>query len=96
MPCLKEAFFHEGEEFFGNVSSVSSFGIFVTLDNTCEGLIPISELPGMFYFDEARAEMKSRDLTIRIGDRVSILLEEASVSEGKLRFSLVDDKGYTV
>ena len=84
---------HEGEQFLGNVSSVTSFGVFVTLDNTCEGLIPISELPGMFYFDEVRAEMKSRDLAIKLGDRVRVVLEEASVSEGKMRFSLVDDIG---
>ena len=87
---------YEGESFDGIVSSVSSFGIFVMLENTCEGLIPISELPGLFYYDEVRAEMKSRDLTIRLGDRVRVLLEEASISDGRLRFSLLDDSGWSI
>lgn len=86
----------EGEKFDGIISSVSSFGIFVMLDNTCEGLVPISDMPGVFFYDEVRAEMRSRDLTLKLGDKVRVVLEEASISDGKLRFSLVDAVGYSV
>ncbi|MBO5648352.1 MAG: VacB/RNase II family 3'-5' exoribonuclease, partial [Clostridia bacterium] len=41
-----------GEEFVGTVSSVASFGFFVALDNTCEGLVPIGDLDGFYTYDE--------------------------------------------
>lgn len=80
-----------GDEFVGMVSSVTSFGMFVELENTCEGLIPISELPGMFMFDEKNLSLRSRDVTYRLGDMVKVRLEEADVIRGKLRFSIADE-----
>lgn len=80
---------HIGEDFDAAVSSVTSFGVFCMLDNTCEGLIPISSLPGVFTYDEKNAMMRSRDFEIRIGDAVRVRLVEADVIRGKLRFSLV-------
>ena len=41
-----------GEIFEASVSSVASFGMFAVLENTCEGLIPMSTLDGAFTFDE--------------------------------------------
>ena len=79
-----------GEEFDATVNSVTSFGFFAELPNTVEGLVPISELPGMFIYDEKNITLRSRDLTIRLGDRVRVRLEEADIIRGKLRFSLVD------
>lgn len=40
---------HIGESFSGVVSGVNSFGIYVELENTVEGLVSISDLPGDFY-----------------------------------------------
>ena len=79
-----------GDEFDATVNSVTSFGFFAELPNTVEGLVPISELPGMFIYDEKNIMLRSRDLTIRLGDRVRVHLEEADIIRGKLRFSLVD------
>ena len=78
-----------GERFEGTVSSVTKFGFFVTLDNTCEGLVPISELGEFSYFDEKNLTIISRDLTVKTADRISIVLADADISSGKLRFSLV-------
>lgn len=80
----------EGECFEGRITSITSFGLFCMLDNTCEGLVPISELPGVFSFDERNLTMRSRDITFHIADRVNLRLEEANITRGKLRFSLVD------
>ena len=77
-----------GEEFDATVNSVTSFGFFAELENTVEGLVPISELPGMFIYDEKNIMLRSRDLTIRLGDKVRVRLEEADRIKGKLRFSL--------
>jgi exoribonuclease R len=65
--------------------------MFCTLANTCEGLVPISEMPGVFTFDETNLTMRSRTKTYRIADEIRICVEEASITRGKLRFSIVED-----
>ena len=82
---------HVGENFSAIVSSITSFGMFCTLENTCEGLIPISELPGVFSFDERNLTLRSRYKTYRVADRLSVKLEEANIIRGKLRFSVIKD-----
>ena len=79
-----------GEEYDGVVCSVASFGLFVKLDNTCEGLIPISELGGMFVYDEKRASVSRGLVSYRLGDRVRIKVAEADIIRGKLRFEMID------
>lgn len=49
---LYKAMYMSGREGDGVVSSVTSFGMFVSLPNTVEGLVPISSLDGFFVFDE--------------------------------------------
>lgn len=78
-----------GEIFEASVSSVASFGIFATLENTCEGLIPMSTLDGSFAFDEKNLTVRDGKTFFRIGDKISVRLEEADISQGKLRFSLL-------
>ncbi len=78
-----------GEEFSATVVSITSFGIFAELDNTCEGLIPMSELPGLFTFDEKNITMRQGSTVYRLGDRIRVRLEEADMARGKLRLSLL-------
>ena len=78
-----------GNSFEATVSSVTSFGMFCELDNTCEGLIPLSEMPGLFIFNEGDLTLRCGKLIYRIGDTVRVRLEEADVIRGKLRFSLI-------
>lgn len=80
-----------GRVFDATVSSITSFGMFCTLDNTCEGLLPISEMPGVFSFDERNLTLRSAYKTYRIAERVRVRLEEANITRGKLRFSLEID-----
>ncbi len=79
-----------GEEFFAVVSSVTSFGLFCMLENTCEGLVPISEMPGVFTFDERNLTLRSRYEVYHVADRLKVKLEEASITRGKLRFSIIE------
>ena len=78
-----------GEEFEASVSSVTSFGLFCMPENTCEGLVPISELGASFVFDEKNLTIRSRNMTYRLGDSVRVRLEEVDIIRGKLRYSIV-------
>ena len=78
-----------GESFDATVSSVTSFGMFCELENTCEGLVPISEMPGLFVFNEADLSLRHGRFAYKLGDTVRVRLEEADIVRGKLRFSLV-------
>ena len=80
---------HIGENFDATVSSVTSFGLFCELENTCEGLVPISEMPGLFVYNENDLSLRHKDLIYRIGDTVRVKVEEADIIRGKLRFSIV-------
>lgn len=81
-----------GEVFPATVNSVTSFGLFATMDNTCEGLIPISELGGDFIYDEQNLTLRSTREILRTGQRIMIKVEEADILRGKLRFSLVSSE----
>ena len=78
-----------GQCFDATVSSVTSFGIFCELENTCEGLVPMSEMPGLFIYNESDLTVRCGKLAYRIGDTVRVRLEEADIIRGKLRFSLI-------
>jgi len=80
-----------GEEFEATISSVATFGVFAQLENTCEGLIPMSEMPGYFIYDERTMSVRSGSLVYRVGDRIRVRLEEADMTKCKLRFSLILD-----
>ena len=84
---------HVGECFTAMISSITSFGIFATLENTCEGLIPISTLEHGFVYDEKNISMRNSKTVFRIGDIISVRLEEADITRGKLRFSLLYKEG---
>lgn len=79
---------HLSETFEGQISSVTSFGLFVELENTCEGLIPLTDLPGHFVFDEKSLSLRAGDTVYRIGDPVRITVAEADIPTRRVRFSL--------
>ena len=77
-----------GESMEGSVCSVTRHGLFVRLDNTCEGLVPMSDLPGEFFFDEGNVSLVSKNKVYRLGERVEVILEECDINRGKIRFSI--------
>ncbi|QSX76285.1 ribonuclease R [Lysobacter arenosi] len=88
---------HVGGEFDGVISGVTSFGLFVELDNSkVNGLIHVTQLPHDYYhFDPIRktlaGERTGREF--RLGDRVSIVVMKASVEDRKIDFRLVEERG---
>ena len=82
---------HIGEVFTAKISSITSFGMFAMPDNTCEGLIPVSEMGGVFTFDEKTVTMRSLYKTYHLSDDVLVRVEECDIVRGKIRFSLVEE-----
>lgn len=81
-----------GEPFEGVVSSVKSFGMYVELPNTVEGLVRIENLPGGWYdFDEATLTLACPKNGSRytVGDPVTVTATRADVSAGQIDFELV-------
>lgn len=83
---------HIGEVFSAKISSIASFGIFAMLDNTCEGLIPISEMGGVFTFDERTVTMRSLYKSYHLADDILVRVEECDIVRGKIRFSIVEEE----
>ena len=83
---------HIGEAFPAKISSITSFGMFATLENTCEGLIPISEMEGVFTFDEKTVTMRSAYKSYHLADDVFVKVEECDIVRGKIRFSIVTEE----
>lgn len=81
------------KEFEAVVSSVTSFGMFVKLENTVEGLIPFSNMPNDDYYeyDEIRKILfgKRNGKIFKIGDKVKVKLVRCDVREKQIDFLLV-------
>ena len=80
---------HIGEEFSGTVSGVTAYGMFVELDNTAEGFIPINTIEGYYDYDEARYQLKSDEKTYRLGDKVKIRVFAVNIPDGKVEFTIL-------
>ncbi|MBB1089363.1 ribonuclease R [Lysobacter sp. SG-8] len=88
---------HVGGEFSGVISGVTSFGLFVELDDSMvNGLVHVTQLPHDYYhFDPIRktltGERSGREF--RLGDRVDIIVMKASVEDRKIDFKLAESRG---
>ena len=95
---LKKAEFMEdklGEEFDSFVASVTSFGLFVQLDNLVEGLVHIRELQGDYYiFDEVNQILRGKHTgtEYRIGDKMKVKLVRVNVELSQVDFVPVDNE----
>jgi len=86
---------YEGEIFRGIISNVTSFGMFVELDNTIEGLVRVSTMEDDFYiFNEKQYCLVGERTrkTYRIGDIVTVRLAKADIPNRKIEFLIVDDE----
>ncbi|SFM25152.1 ribonuclease R [Paenibacillus sp. 1_12] len=82
-----------GEEFEGMISSVTSFGIFVELDNTVEGLIRLSDMHDDYYhYHEAQLALigERTSKVYRLGDEVKVRVARVSTEEHTIDFEMVD------
>ncbi|MGL6208358.1 MAG: ribonuclease R [Paracoccaceae bacterium] len=89
-----------GAEFTGRISGVQRFGLFVKLDETgADGLIPIRSVGReFFHFDAATSTLMGADtgVTIGMGQRVTVRLDEAVPVTGGLMLDLLMLEGRTL
>ncbi|TXI49736.1 MAG: ribonuclease R [Lysobacter sp.] len=88
---------HIGGRFEGTISGVTSFGLFVELDESkVNGLIHITQLPHDYYhFDPIRKTLTGERMgrVFRLGDRAEIVVLKASLEERKIDFKLAEERG---
>ncbi len=79
-----------GEEFDGVITGVADFGVFVGLENTCEGLLHVDELEAGNYISDNMISLKnySTGTTYTVGDRIRVMVTNANVNSGKIDFAL--------
>ncbi len=80
-----------GETFEGVISGITSYGLYVELPNTVEGLIHVSKLPGdYFYYDESTYEMvgQATGKSYKLGMPVKVCVEDCDRFNRTIDFSI--------
>jgi ribonuclease R len=87
---------HVGSEFDGVITGVTSFGLFVELEESrVSGLVHISQLANDYYhFDPVRKLLKGERTgeQFRLGDHVRVQVLRASLEDRKIDFRLVPQR----
>ena len=82
---------HIGETFAGVISSVTSWGAYVELPNTVEGLVRAISLRDDYYnFEEEKMALVGRlsGRTLRLGDKVRVRMLSADLESRTIEFQL--------
>lgn len=82
-----------GKTYNGFVSTVTSFGIFVELDNTIDGLVRVINMSDDYYtYVDSESALVGRDTGRRyqIGDKVKIRVTNADVKTRQIDFSIIE------
>ena len=84
-----------GRCFEGVISGVTSWGIYVELHNTVEGLIHVSKIPGdYYYYDESKCEMVGEvtGRTFKLGMPVKVQVDGCDRFNRTIDFGLVEGR----
>ena len=82
------------ECFEGVISGITSWGIYVELPNTVEGLVHVSKLPGdYYYYDESRCEMvgDATGRTFKLGMPVKVRVDGCDRFNRTIDFGIVEE-----
>jgi ribonuclease R len=83
-----------GQEFSGTVSGIAEFGMFIKMDeNHCEGMVPLSQIPGdRYYFDADSFTIigSKTKKEFNIGDKVNVRIYEVSTRKRQIDLEIVE------
>ena len=82
---------HIGETFVGRITSVTGFGFFVELENSCEGLVPLGSLRGYFLYDDRSSSLVAGETAYSPGMTVTVRVEDVDAMRGQVTFALAED-----
>lgn len=79
-----------GDEFYGNISAITEFGIFIELDNTVEGLFMYKFSDDRYEYleDKMKAFNTDKKTFYSIGDRVKIRVMDIDAYQRNIDFDL--------
>ncbi|TXS96739.1 ribonuclease R [Parahaliea maris] len=87
---------HVGDTFEGAVAAVTSFGLFVELDDLyIEGLVHVTALPGDYYqYDNAKQRLvgERSGRVYKLGSRVEVRVARVDLDDKKIDLELIDNK----
>lgn len=93
--CYKAEYMlgHVNEEFDGIITGVTDFGVFVGLENTCEGLLHIDQMQEGLYKSDEMISLKnySTGQIYTLGDKIRVKVMGSNVNSGKIDFTLADE-----
>ena len=75
----------------GIITSITNFGMYVTLKNGIEGLLAYKNMDGYFEADNNNLSASSGDATYKLGDKVKVMVASASKLTCKIDFMLEED-----
>lgn len=81
-----------GEDFEGVISNITSFGMFIELDNTVEGLVKTENIPDDYWeFDEITMSLigVKNGKVFKIGDKVKVQVESINMEMKEVNFKLL-------
>lgn len=82
-----------GQTYVGKVSGISSFGVFVSLENTVEGLCGLEDLPTDNYEQvEKQYMLKGRSHSYQLGQKVKIEVLSVNLKKHQVSFKILDEK----
>ncbi|MCY4322013.1 MAG: ribonuclease R [Bdellovibrionaceae bacterium] len=85
-----------GENLKGSVSSITNFGLFISLNTFfVEGLVRYQDMKGFWEIDEFQiyAKNKRSGYLIQLGDEVEVLVTACNVQTGQIDLQLLSHKG---
>ena len=77
--------------FEGMITSITNFGMFVTLSNGIEGLVQFANMNGYFDKSSDGLEAISYNKVYKLGQKVKVMILDASKETRKIDFSLEED-----